>query len=126
MPAWLTSLNVEMIAGGVVGLSMLGVIIRNAIYGWVEARAKLKESEKNLAPITAMSVSWDRDQIERALQLFERMAEALELQCQHSEAIAEAQGILSDNFQQTTQSKLDDLLKKLDAAVPKPRTKSSF
>ena len=120
---WLAGLNAELIAGGVVGISMLGVIIRNAILGWAEARTKLKEAEKSMTPLTtAMAVTWDRDQIERSLQLLERIAEALELSLKHSEAIAKAQGVLSDQFQQTTHMKLNELLEKLDD-MPQPNTR---
>lgn len=108
MLEWLAGLNAELIAGGIVGLSMVGVIVRNALMGWAEARTKLKETEKSLTPLTAaMGMSWDRDQIERAIQALERIAEA-------HESVAESQGILSDNFQQSTQSKLDELLEKLE------------
>jgi hypothetical protein len=110
-------LTPELIASGLVGLLLVGVAARNAILGWYEARKKIRESEKTSTPFaTALSLSWDKDQVERALQILERLAENMELQTKYSEAIARAQGILSDSFQQTTQSKLDHLLERIDHA----------
>ncbi len=123
MLAWLSGLNVELIAGGIVGLSMVGVVARNVIIGWAEARNKLKETEKSSVSLTtAMSISWDKDQIERAISAVERLAESHEVQLKYSEAIAKAQGILSDNFQQTTHMKLNELLERLDD-MPQPNTR---
>jgi hypothetical protein len=117
MLEWLAGLNAELIAGGVVGLSMIGVIIRNAVLGWAEARTKLKASEASLGPLaTAVAMGWDKNQIEVAIQALDRIAEALETNIRHSEAIAKAQGILSDSFQQTTHMKLNELLERLDDA----------
>lgn len=108
MLAWLADLDAELIAGGIVGLSMVGVIMRNVVLGWAEARTKIKDSEKAFGPLAAaIAVTWDRDQIERLLQISESIAENMEI-------IAKSQSILSDQFQQSTQSKLNDLLEKLD------------
>lgn len=108
MLAWLAGLDVELIAGGVVGLSMVGVIARNAILGWAEAKNKIRDQERSIAPLTAaLAVTWDRDQIERLLRHVESIGENMEI-------IAKSQSILSDQFQQSTQSKLNDLLEKLD------------
>lgn len=108
MLAWLAGLDAELIAGGIVGLSMIGVIARNALLGWGEARTKIRDTERAIAPLSAaMAVTWDRDQIERFLQIAESIAENMEI-------IAKSQSILSDQFQQSTQSKLNDLLEKLD------------
>lgn len=110
-------LTPELVAGAFVGFTMVGVIVRNALLGWYEANAKMKEGEKSMSPlINAMSISWDRNQIERALAALEGAAESLEL-------IAKAQSIMSDQFQQTTQSKLNELLEKLARAEnPRRRT----
>lgn len=117
MLAWLSELNVELIAGGIVGLSMIGVVARNVIIGWAEARSKLREAEKTSGPLaTAVALTWDKNQIERAIVAIERIAEAHEEQLKYSAVIAKAQGILSDNFQQTTHMKLNELLEKLDDA----------
>lgn len=108
-------LNTELVAGALVGFTMLGVVIRNAIVGWREARTKLQESESSFKPLaTAMAISWDRDQIERALQLLEAISESLE-------AISKSQGILSDQFQRSTQSKLNDLFEKLEHVHVTPK-----
>lgn len=109
----LKAIDPEYFAGALVGLAMLGAITRNFILGWYEAYGKIKEVEKS--PLTtAMSLSWDKDQIERFLQLMETIAECLEINATHTASIAKAQGIMSDKFQQTTQSKLDELLERLD------------
>jgi biopolymer transport protein ExbB/TolQ len=113
----LQSLNGEMIAGGIVGLVMIGVAARNAIIGWHEAMRKVKAAETNTAPmVAALSVSWDRDQIERALQLLEKIADAIAANARYSEQISNAQKILADQFQQTTHEKLEDILERLDHA----------
>lgn len=118
-------LTLELVASGIVGLVMAGIVARGAIMGFIEARTKMREAEKAAAanPYTAIaSAIWDKDQIERFLQLIENIGEVLELQAKHTEAIAKAQGILSDSFQQTTQSRLNDILERLDQAeAPKPR-----
>lgn len=106
--AWFADLDAELIAGGIVGLSMIGVIIRNALLGWADAKKRVVDNERALAPLSAaMAVTWDRDQIERLLQITESIAENMEI-------IAKSQSILSDQFQQSTHSKLNDLLEKLD------------
>jgi uncharacterized protein YfkK (UPF0435 family) len=95
---------------------MAGVVARGAISGFLEARAKMRENEK-LAAATPFSIAgavWDRDQVERFLQMVERIGECLEM-------IAKSQGIMSDNFQQSTQSKLNDLLEMIEKPKPKPR-----
>lgn len=118
-------LTLELVASGIVGLVMAGIVARGAIMGFIEARAKMKEAEKATAagPYAAIaSAIWDKDQVERFLQTVERIAEVMELQAVHSEAIAKAQGILSDSFQQSTQSKLNELLEKLDD-IPMPNTR---
>lgn len=119
---WLIG-HAELIAGGVVGLSMVGLIARNALFGWVEAKKKLSDNQSAVGALTtAVSLTWDRNQIERALQLLESIAHSLENQARSTEAIAHSQGILSDSFQQSTQSKLDDLLQRLDnVQAPKHR-----
>lgn len=110
----LPSLTLEILASGIVGLIMLGVVARNAMIGWLEASRKLKQNETTVGPISTMGLAWDRDQVERALQLLERIGHGIEIQNKHSEAIAKAQGILSDNFQKTTHERLDDILKRLE------------
>lgn len=121
----LSSLTAEVVASGIVGLIMLGVVARNVVSGWQEARKKMRESETSMNPLTtALSVSWDRDQIERALQALEDIAENLAQGAKASQEIAHAQGIMSDQFQQSTQSKLQDILKKLDQAEKAPRTRA--
>lgn len=102
-------LSPELIASGLIGLAMLGVVARNAIVGWAEARAKMKELERD-PMVTAMGMAWDRDQMERIIVALE--------------TIAESQAIMSDNFQNTLQGKLADILERMDiaqSAMPKPR-----
>lgn len=123
MPELLKSLTLEFVASGLVGLITLGVIVRSVLLGWAEARSKINTGNKNIGPIaSALSMSWDKDQIERALQALESIAEAMDLQCKFTGAIAEAQGVMSDQFQQTTQSKLNELLDRLDTAETGKRT----
>jgi len=116
---------------------MVGLIARNALFGWVEAKKKLSDNQSAVEALTtAVSLTWDRNQIERALQLLESIAHSLESQARNTEAIAHSlesqarnteaiahsEGILSDSFQQSTQSKLDDLLHRLDnVSAPKNR-----
>lgn len=117
MPELLKLLTPEVIASGLVGIIMAGVIARNVLLGYVEGRAKLKETEKSAGPfMAAMGIGWDRDQTELVLQTLVRIAQALEL-------ISKSQ---IDKFQQTTQSKLEDILDRMDqaeaeSAKPKPR-----
>jgi hypothetical protein len=95
----LQSLTAEIIAGGLVGFIMLGVVIRNVLIGWREATNNSKGGNSH-AMTTALSVSWDRDQIDRALE--------------YLETIAKSQSVLADRFQHTTHSRLDELMDKLD------------
>ncbi len=118
-------LTLELVASGIVGLVMAGIVARGAIMGFIEARAKMKETEKAAAAgptIAIASAIWDKDQVERFLQIMERIAEVTENSARHTEAIAKAQGILSDSFQQSTQSKLNELLERLDD-MPQPNTR---
>lgn len=119
----LGSLSSEYIAGGIVGLLMLGVLIRNVIGGFREAMKKYNESQKaSLGPIaSAMSISWDRDQIERALQALETIAENSQEQTRYMSAVSKAQGIMSDRFQTNTQDRLQDILTRLDVAEKNQR-----
>lgn len=113
----LTGLGAEVVATGIVGLLMLGVVVRNVFLGWNEALKKMKAAESGMTPMaTAVAIGWDRDQIERALQTLEAIAEALALNSKHAEAISKAQGILADQFQQSTREKLEDILERLDKA----------
>lgn len=118
-------LTLELVASGLVGLIMAGIVARSAIMGFIEARTKMKEAEKAVVANPLVSIAsaiWDKNQVERFLQLIENIGEALEIQAKHTEAIAKAQGILSDSFQQTTQSRLNDILERLDQAeAPRPR-----
>lgn len=130
MQKLLEDLSLEVIGSGLVGLIMVGVVSRNAILGFIEARSKMKDHEKNIQPFAAaMGLSWDRDQIERALQLLERISEVLELQAKHMEVVGRSQAILSDQFQQSTQSRLSEILGRLEEAEmqqhprPRPRTR---
>lgn len=123
----LKSLDTEVIAGGLVGLTMVGLVVRNAVIGWYEARAKINENSKSMSPmgsiVTAMSLTWNKDQIERFLQVHEAISESLELLGRAAENIAKTQ---SDQFQQLTKSKLDDILKRLEEAEhAKPRTRGN-
>lgn len=127
-------LTPELIASGLVGLVMSGIVARGAIMGFLEARAKMKESEKIALTSPAVAIAsaiWDKDQVERFLQYMEHIGEVLEMQAKYTEQIARAQGILSDNFQQSTQSKLNDLLDILEKKEsgqhrprPRPRKKT--
>ena len=118
-------LTLELVASGIVGLVMAGIVARGAIMGFIEARAKMKETEKAVAAsptIAIASAIWDKDQVERFLQIMERIAEVMENQAEHTASIAKAQGILSDSFQQSTQSKLNELLHRLeDIEMPNTR-----
>ena len=116
----LGSLTPEIIASGIIGFFMMGVVIRNVVVGWRDAQSKIREKERSSGPLsTAFSVGWNADQIERALQTLENIAENLALQVKHTEAISRAQGLMSDQFQQTTQSRLNDILERLDKAETK-------
>ena len=121
----LTGLSPEIIASGIVGLVMAGIVARNAILGWYEANKKMKESDKaHSSMATAVSIGWDKNQIERALQTLEKIAECLEAQTLATGSIAKAQGIMSDQFQQSTQSKLEHILERLEQAErTKPRSR---
>lgn len=124
----LSGLTPELIASGLVGIVMAGIVARGAITGFIEARAKMREHEKVVSsnPFAVTGAIWDRDQIERFLQYIERIGEVLEMQARYTEMIAKSQGILSDSYQQSTQSKLNDLLEMLEKteAKPKPRQRT--
>lgn len=118
MLEYLKALTPEVVAGGFLGLATLGVVVRNLILGWAEARTKMREAEKSsMSPFTAvMSVAWDKNQVERALVALENMGELMAIQTKHMELVSKAQGIMSDQFQQTTQMKLTDILERMDLA----------
>jgi hypothetical protein len=125
----LPELTPELIGSGLVGLVMSGIVARGAIMGFIDARSKMREHEKLGAgnPFTSVAGAlWDRDQMERLMQLLERIGEALEMQSRYTEMIAKSQSILSDSYQQSTQSKLNDLLEMLEKAEsrPKPRPRA--
>ncbi len=121
----LSGLTPELIASGLVGIIMAGIVARGAIMGFIEARSKMKEHEKNIVsssnPFAVTGAIWDRDQIERFLQHIERIGEVLEMQARFTEMIAKSQNILSDSYQQSTQSKLNDLLEMLEKVESKPK-----
>lgn len=119
----LKSLTPEAVTGIILGCTTLGIVTRSVFVGWTEARARLNSSAGSAGPLaSAIALTWDKDQVERALQALEAIAEAMDLQCKFTGAIAEAQGVMSDQFQQTTQSKLNELLDRLDTAETGKRT----
>jgi len=106
----LRQLGVEWVAGAIVGLLTFGTIARSAIHGWIESRKKLKEMESNVGPMrTALSISWDRDQIERALQALESMAKS-------SAIVAAAQALLSDKERTDAKETMEEILERLSVA----------
>lgn len=101
-----TSLSIEYIASGLVGLVMLGLMAKRLIEGYAEARKHMASQSANPI-IQAMANTWDKNQQERFLQLLERLVLAAEVQAKH-------QGALADRQQMDIQEKLDTLLERLD------------
>lgn len=111
-----TSIDTELVASSLVGLVMIGVIIRNAILGWYEARIKMKTPGYDTASVTSVFTSWEHDKIEEFLRLTKSIADNLT-------SIAQAQTIMADQFQKNTQDKLDDLFDQLENMKPSARAK---
>lgn len=116
-----TTPTFELIASGLVGLTMIGVVARNAFLGWYDARSKIKESEKAF-PLSALPhvTTWDQAHVERFLNTFEEISNTLKSQVKFIEVISRSQELRSDQFQQSTQSRLDDIIDKLGVVEHKP------
>jgi hypothetical protein len=103
------SLSLEGIASGLVGLLLIGAIIKKAVDGWYEAKTHV-QAEKRNPIITAVAAAWDRDQQERVIQLIERMTIALET--------------LSDRQAEEMQKQLNWLVERVDK-MPQRRRRTT-
>jgi len=86
------------------------------LWAWRDAAKARRDAAKAIAPnpmVAAMSMSWDRDQQERLLQIMERMAKALEAQAHYQKEIDKAQGIMVDQRQNEFSEKIDELLDRI-------------
>lgn len=111
----LQSLSTEAIVSGIVGLITFGLVVKALFAGYMEAQKHLKSQAANNPIIHAMASSWDRDEKERFLQLFERLVVAAEIQAKH-------QGALADQRQQDMSERIDEILEQMKH-MPAPRTK---
>lgn len=110
----------ESVAGAVVGLTMLGVMIRNVITGWIDGQAKLRAGGTvGVSPTLALSI--ETQQAERFLALGEAMSRTLAALSEHCGVIAASQRLQVDQMEQATQAKLDELLARLEKAERAPR-----
>lgn len=107
-----TSISLEAIASGIVGLLLAGGLIKRVLDGYIEAKKATKSSPAG-AMITAMSVSWDRDQQERFLQIMESIDKSLATQ-------AASQVSLANQQQHDMQAQMAWLVDKL-GSTPDPR-----
>lgn len=115
-------LTPEGIGTGIAGLLIAGLIIRNAVRGWVEAKSQTSGIGSNtVAMVGAVSMQWDRDQRELLLQTLIRIADAHELQAQHQRDVADAAATLADRHRQNTEDKLGQILERLDQAEQEQR-----
>lgn len=103
----LQQLSIEMVASGIVGLVLFGMMVKRAIEGYIDTRRHMNSSNPNNSMVTAMSVSWDRDQQERLLQMIERIADSLVRQADSQEQLVSRQ-------QHDMQTQLDYIVKRMD------------
>lgn len=114
-------LNTDIILQGLTGLFLL-------LWAFKEARKVKEETAKALAApttpknplVAAIGMGWDRDQLERLLQIGERMAAAQESQAAETAKIAKAQQALADQKQTDLQEKMEELLARM-GDMPSPR-----
>lgn len=112
------NLSIELIAGGLVGFFLFWKAVGQIAKGFQDA----SKTAKNIEPIaTAVSISWDRDQIERAIQGIEGIKLALV-------EVAHIQKGLADQRTLNMDEKLDMLLEMIDknekserGSHPRPR-----
>lgn len=83
-------LSVELLVQGLIGLLVLLWALKDAVPAYRAMRAASKSADPMVA---AMSISWDRDQQERLLQLMERIAKANEVQAERQTALADQQRV---------------------------------
>lgn len=123
-----TLLTPDIIGYGLAGLLIFGLIVRNFVKGWFEARSQASSIGSNTAAMVgAVSIQWDRDQREIFLQTMVRIAVAQEMQAKHQEGVAQAAAALADKHRQHTDNQLEQILERLDKAEveqdrpPRPR-----
>lgn len=107
------SLSIETIASGVVGLLIIGAIVKQAMGGWSEARKHIKAEASNPI-ISAVAAAWDRDEKERLLVFVERIAVAVEKQA----------GAQLDMVNQQTQDMREKIEWLIEEMKSKPRMPS--
>lgn len=108
-------LNFDIILQGLTGLFIL-------LWAFKEARKVKEETAKALSGsaaqknpmVAAIGMAWDRDQLERLLQLVERIAKAQEVQAAEVQKVAKAQEALANQQQIDLQEKIDALMGRLD------------
>ncbi len=118
MRDWLDSLlPTEAISAAIAGLVLLGIIIRQAVKGWLDARAQAAAMGSNAAAMVgAVSIGFERDQRELMLQYLERIAKAQEEQAIRMKEIAGVQLSIADKHRIEQDEKLDEILARLDEA----------
>ena len=107
-------LNTDIILQGLTGLFIL-------FWAFKEARKVKEETSKALTAspaqknpmVAAIGMAWDRDQLERLLQLVERIAKAQEVQAAEVQKVAKAQEALANQQQADLQDKIDRLMDRL-------------
>jgi hypothetical protein len=110
-----SSLSLEAIASGIVGLLLAGGLIKRVIDGYIEAK-RTTTSAATSPMLTAVALSWDRDQQERFMQIMEDIAQSLRRQ-------ADSQVALANQQQHDMQAQISWLVDQLSNVPAPPRRK---
>lgn len=101
-------LDIDKIASGLVGLLLFGAMVKKFLDGYAEARKNSNSTPGAVA--TGFGIMWDRNQIEKVMLLFERMALG-------QERMAKALEELSSQQTQDMQEQLDFLVERAESAL---------
>lgn len=97
-----TTISLELIASGVVGLLLLGTVARRAIEGYLEAKKMIK------GPV--LLPAGDHDKLQ---SVFERIAAAVERQADYLEELA-------NRRQHDMEAQISDIAKRLEGMSSRP------
>lgn len=109
-------LDLQTLASGLVGLFLLGALFKRAFDGYIETKARVKQTVA--APLlNAVSITWDRDQQERFLHLIERLVTATETSVRVQRISLRRARLAQDTFskrQGIILERLEDLINRAD------------
>lgn len=107
-------LSRELVIQGLVGLFILLWAAKDALPTYRAMKASAQSPSSTNTMVAAMSMSWDRDQQERLLQIMERIAHANELQAKNQTGMADTWSDMAEQQRRDMHERIDSLLKALE------------